>query len=67
MLLWGAMCLVLIEQVAMAPITPTDSSDTSVIREWHEPGVHTINNANLYQGVSVTEGHGKNPVLFEPL
>ena len=67
MLLWRAMCLVLIEQVAMAPITPTDSSDTSVIRERHEPGVHTINNANPYQGVTVTEGHGKYPVIFEPL
>ena len=29
--------------------------------------VHTINNANPYQGVTVTEGHGKYPVIFEPL
>ena len=67
MMLWRAMCLVLIEQVVMAPITPTDSSDTSVIKERREPGVHTINNSNPYQGVTVTEGHGKYPVIFEPL
>ena len=29
--------------------------------------MHTINNANPYQGVVVTEGHGKYPVIFEPL
>ena len=29
--------------------------------------MHTINNANPYQGVTVTEGHGKYPVIFEPL
>ena len=45
------MCLVLIEQVATAPMPPTDSSDASVVRERYEPGVHTINNANPYQGV----------------
>ena len=61
------MCLVLIEQVAMAPMTPTDSSDTSIVKERYDPGVHTINNANPYQGVTVTEGHGKYPVIFEPL
>ena len=61
------MCLVLIEQVATAPITPTDSSDTSIVRERYDPGVHTINNANPYQGVTITEGHGKYPVIFEPL
>ena len=61
------MCLVLIEQVAMAPMTLTDISDTSTVRERYEPGVYTINNANLYQGVTVTEGHGKYPVIFEPL
>ena len=62
------MCLVMIEQVVTAPMTPTDSSDTSIVRERYEPGVHTINNnANPYQGVTVTEGHGKYPVIFEPL
>ena len=61
------MCLVLIEQVATAPMTPKDSSDTSIVRERYEPGVHTINSANPYQGVTVTEGHGKYPVIFEPL
>ena len=61
------MCLVLIEQVVMVPLTPTDSTDTSVIKEWHEPGVHTINDANSYQGMTVTEGHGKYPIIFEPL
>ena len=29
--------------------------------------MHTINNANPYQGVTITEGHGKYPVIFEPL
>ena len=67
MLLWRAMCLVLIEQVAMAPMSPTDSPDPSVVRERYEPGVHMINNANPYQGVTVTKGHGKYPVIFEPL
>ena len=67
MLFWRAMCLVLIEQVVMAPMFLTDSSDTSVIRGRYETGVHTINNTNPYQGVTITEGHGKYPVTFEPL
>ena len=67
MLLWRAMCFVLIGQVVTAPIAPTDSSGTPVVKERYEPGVHTINNANPYQGVTVTEGHGKYPVIFEPL
>ena len=29
--------------------------------------MHTINNANPYQGVVVTEGHAKYPIIFEPL
>ena len=61
------MCLVIIKQVATVPISPTDSSDTFIVKERYEPGVHTINNANPYQGVVVTEGHGKYPVIFEPL
>ena len=61
------MCLVIIKQVATVPISPTDSSDTFIAKERYEPGVHTINNANPYQGVVVTEGHGKSPVIFEPL
>ena len=59
--------LVLVEQGAMALKTPTVSTDTSAMRERYEPGVHTINNANPYQGIMVTEGHGKYPVIFEPL
>ena len=59
--------LALVEQVAMALKTPTVSADTSAMRERYEPGVHTINNANPYQGITVTEGHGKYPVIFEPL
>ena len=59
--------LALVEQVAMALKTTTVSADTSVMRERYEPGVHTINNANPYQGITVTEGHGKYPVIFEPL
>ena len=61
------MCLVLIEQVAMAPTPLTDRLETSVVRGRYDPGVHTINNANPYQGITVTEGHGKYPVIFEPL
>ena len=35
--------------------------------ERHGPQVHAINNANPYQGIPITEGHGKYPVIFEPL
>ena len=59
--------LALVEQVAMALKTPTVNADTLAMRERYEPGVHTINNANPYQGITVTEGHGKYPVIFEPL
>ena len=65
--MWRAVCLVIIKQVATVPISPTDSSDTFIAKGRYEPGVHTINNANPYQGVVVTEGHGKYPVIFEPL
>ena len=51
----------------MALKTPTVRAGASAIRERYEPGVHTINNANPYQGITVTEGHGKYPVIFEPL
>ena len=61
------MCLVILKQVATVPIPPTDSSDTSIVEGRYESGVHTINNANPYQGITVTEGHGKYPVIFEPL
>ena len=60
-------CLLIIKQVATVPIPPTDSSDTFIEKLRYEPGVYTINNANPYQGVVVTEGHGKYPVIFEPL
>ena len=56
-----------VKQVAMVLISPTDSTDLSVMRGRYEPGVHMINNANPYQGVTITEGHGKYPVIFEPL
>ena len=45
--------------------TPTVGTDSS--GERNEPRVHTINNVNRYQGLTVTEGHGKYPVIFEPL
>ena len=61
------MCFVLIRQAVTAPQTLTDSPDISVTKKRHESEVHTINNANPYQGVTVTEGHGKYPVIFEPL
>ena len=47
--------------------TSTDNPSVSIGKERYEPGVHTINNANPYQGMTVTEGHGKYPVIFEPL
>ena len=53
--------------MATVPISPTESSDAFIARGRYEPGVHTINNANPYQGVTVTEGHGKYPFIFEPL
>ena len=59
------MCLALVGQVAMTLKTPTVGTDTS--GEKSEPGVHTINNVNPYQGLTVAEGHGKYPVIFEPL
>ena len=31
------------------------------------PRVHTINNQNPYQGIPIAKGHGKYPVIFEPL
>ena len=45
--------------------TSTVETDTS--REKHKLGVHTINNVNPYQGLTITKGHGKYPVIFEPL
>ena len=59
--------LALVEWVVMALKTPTVRAGASAIRERYEPGVDTINNANPYQGVTVTEGHGKYPIIFEPL
>ena len=53
--------------MATVPISPTESSDAFIARGRYEPGVHTINNANPYQGVTVTKEHGKYPVIFEPL
>ena len=67
MLFWEAMCFVLVRQVATVPIPSTDSPDISIGKERYESGVHTINNANPYQGIMVTKGHGKYPVIFEPL
>ena len=52
------MYLLLLKLVATVPISPTKSSDAFIARGRYEPGVHTINNANPYQGVTVTEGHG---------
>ena len=67
MLLGRVIYLLLLKLVATVPISPTESSDAFIARGRYEPGVHTINNANPYQGVTVTEGHGKYPVIFEPL
>ena len=59
--------LALVEQAVMALKTPTVRAGASAIRERYERGVHTINNANPYQGITITERHGKNPIIFEPL
>ena len=59
------MCLALVGQVAMTLKIPTVETDTS--REKYELGVHTINNVNPYQGLTVAKGDGKYPVIFEPL
>ena len=67
MLLKRVVYLLLLKLVATVPISPTESSDAVIEKGRYEPGVHTINNANPYQGVTVTEGHGKYPVIFEPL
>ena len=67
MLLKRVVYLLLLKLVATVPISPTESLDTVIEKGRYEPGVHTINNANPYQGVTVTEGHGKYPVIFEPL
>ena len=67
MLLGRVMYLLLLKLVATVSISPTESSDAFIAKGRYEPGVHTINNANPYQGVTVTEGHGKYPVIFEPL
>ena len=67
MLLGRVVYLLLLKQVATVPISPTQSSDALIERGRYERGVHTINNANPYQGITVTEEHGKYPVIFEPL
>ena len=67
MLLGRVVYLLLLKLVATVPISPAESSDAVIGKRRYEPGVHTINNANPYQGVTVTEGHGKYPVIFEPL
>ena len=67
MLVGRVVYLLLLRQVATVPISPTEGSDAHIAKGRYEPGVHTINNANPYQGVTVTEGHGKYTVIFEPL
>ena len=59
--------MLLLKLVATVPISPTESSDAVIEKGRYGPGVHTINNANPYQGVTVTEGHGKYPIIFELL
>ena len=64
MLLGRVVYLLLLKLVATVPISPTESSDAFIARGRYEPGVHTINNANPYQGVTVTEGHVNTPLFF---
>ena len=59
--------LALVEWVATALTTPAIGASALAIRERYEPRAHTINNANPYQGITITEGHGKYPVIFDPL
>ena len=59
--------LALVERVVTALTTPANGAGASAIKERYEPKAHTINNANPYQGITVTEGHGKYPIIFEPL
>ena len=54
-------------QVATVPTPLTDNPDIPISKERYEMRVHTIDNVNPYQGMTVTEGHGKYPVIFEPL
>ena len=62
---WGEWCICSCQKlVATVPISPTDSSDTPIARGRYKPGVHTINIANPYQRVTVSEGHVKYPVIF---
>ena len=58
----GVVCLILLRQIVTTPTTP--SNDDILVGGRYEPEVHTINNANPYQGMTVTEGHGKYPVIF---
>ena len=67
MLMGRVVYLLLLKQVATVPISPTEGSEAVIAKGRYEPGVHTINNANPYQGLTMTEGHGKYPVIFEPL
>ena len=67
MLLGRVVYLLLLKQVATVPTPPTQSSYALIERGRYEPGVHTINNANPYEGITVTKEHGKYPVIFEPL
>ena len=64
MLLERVVYLLLLKQVATVPISPTGSSGPVIGKERYEPGEHTKDNANPYQGVTVTEGHGKYPAIF---
>ena len=50
-----------------SPNIPIENPEAEIERGRYESGVHTINNDNPYQGVTVTEGQGKYPVIFEPL
>ena len=59
--------LLLLKQMATVPIFPIEGSDASIAKGRYEPGVHTIDNVNPYQGITVTKEHGKYPVIFEPL
>ena len=61
------MCFILMGLVATVSIPSTDNPDTPIGKERYETRVHTINNVNPYQGMTATEGHGKYPVIFEPL
>ena len=58
--------LVLFWLISTTVASPLDLAKTE-IGERRESKTYTINNQSPYQGMPITEGRGKYPVIFEPL